>query len=95
MFYRNRVIGNSDAATTGFVLEPCRGDNLNMWLECSFENSSAGIEMTGNDVPIVASSVFANCGRSVACGGNKALLNSVVRAGRQTSNISDIRYRIR
>ena len=55
-----------------------------MWLECSFENSSAGIEMTGNDVPIVASSVFANCGRSVACGGNKALLNSVVRAGPDT-----------
>jgi hypothetical protein len=55
-----------------------------MWLECGFENASAGIAMVGNDVPIVASSVFANCGRSVACDGNKALLNSLVRAGPNT-----------
>ena len=35
VFFRNRVIGNlSGAGTTGFVLEPCRGDNLNMWFEC-------------------------------------------------------------
>lgn len=83
MFYRNRVIGTG-TGTSGFVLEPCRGDNLNMWFECSFENLEHGIAMVGNDVPVVASSQFNNCGQSISGTTNKAMLNSLVHVGPRT-----------
>lgn len=49
-----------------------------------FEDLAAGIQMSANDVPIIASSVFDNCGWSVASTDDKAILNSEVRVGPNT-----------
>jgi hypothetical protein len=60
VFYRNRYIGSGGSGGgggssssgnhggVGVLLSPCRGDNLNMWFECSFEGLDDAMVLTGN-----------------------------------------------
>jgi hypothetical protein len=96
VFYRIRVVGGPGVAGTtvrtddaagagaggqqGFLLEPCRGDNLNMWFENELADLDVGLALHGNSEPIVASSTFTNCGESVGSSG-VGLFNSLITVG--------------
>jgi hypothetical protein len=85
VFYRNRVVGGDDGQQqAGFILEPCRSDGLNMWFENEFSDLGVALSLSGNSDPIVASSIFTNCGKSVVSAGNIGLFNSLISVGPNT-----------
>ena len=86
VWYQTRVIGaTSNSDQQGFWFDPCRGNGLNMFFECEFENLTAGIRLNDDvDETMVASSKFSNVGVPVSGGTGTTLLNSQISIGPQS-----------
>ena len=84
VFWRNRVLGGN-----GVRLEPCRANNLNMWFECEFNSTHAGIELVGGSGDWggafwAVSTRFTNVGRPVMSGTDLPMVNCLVEIGSQS-----------
>ena len=95
VFYRTHIVGQPHAKLgsrgSGFVLDPCRGDNLNMWFESSFEHLDDALSLSGQQtINYNINDLNSSKLRAIICRTCRVLIKlSVISTADKTSSAPD------